>query len=167
LTVDTILIQDSEPICATVQENIVLLSIRAGAYFRFNRVGAEIWNMLIEPRRVGGIFDVLAQTHDVDVDTMTRDVAEFLDALIKRRMAPTDLDSRWQMASALCCADADDAGGSVRPPALSNVQWYDDHRGSAARQSRGLPCADRGGDAGCNGLAGCTDCADGLGKIRR
>ena len=86
VTVDAILIQDSEPICATVQENIVLLSIRAGAYFRFNRVGAEIWNMLIEPRRVGEIFDALAQTHDVDVDTMTRNVAEFLDALVKRHL---------------------------------------------------------------------------------
>lgn len=87
MTVDTILVQESEPISATVQENLVLLSIRAGAYFRFNRMGAQIWKMLVEPRRVGEIFDVLAQTHDdIDVDTMTHDVGEFLDALLKRHL---------------------------------------------------------------------------------
>jgi coenzyme PQQ synthesis protein D (PqqD) len=86
VTLDTILVQESEPLSATVQENHVLLSIRAGAYFRFNRMGAQIWKMLAAPRRVGEIFDVLAQTHDIDVDTMTRDVGEFLDALLKRHL---------------------------------------------------------------------------------
>jgi hypothetical protein len=86
VTADTILVQDSEPISAIVQENIVLLSIRAGAYFGLNRTGGLIWNMLIEPRRVGEIFEVLAQTHDADLDTMTRDVVEFLDTLIKRQL---------------------------------------------------------------------------------
>lgn len=86
MTIDTILVQDGEPIPATVQEEVVLLSLRAGAYFGFNRVGTRIWNMLTEPRRVGEIFDLLSQTHDVDADTMTRDVTEFLDALIGRRL---------------------------------------------------------------------------------
>jgi hypothetical protein len=86
VTVDTILIQDGEPISTAVAEEVVLLSIRAGAYFGFNRVGTQIWNMLAEPRRVGDIFDFLLQTHDVDADTMVRDVAEFLDDLIRRRL---------------------------------------------------------------------------------
>jgi hypothetical protein len=86
MTIDTILVQESEPISATVQGNIVLLSIRAGAYFRFNKVGAQIWNMLVEPRRVGDICDRLAQSNEVDVDTMTRDVAKFLEALINRQL---------------------------------------------------------------------------------
>jgi Coenzyme PQQ synthesis protein D (PqqD) len=86
VTVDTFLVQDREPICANVQENVVLLSVRAGAYFRLNSVGAEIWNMLIEPRRVSDILDVLEQTYDVEVDIMTRDVAAFLDTLLERRL---------------------------------------------------------------------------------
>ena len=74
VTVDTILARDSEPIPATVGEEVVVLSIRAGSYFGFNRVGTEIWNMLAEPRRVDQIFDALSQSHDVDADTMIRDV---------------------------------------------------------------------------------------------
>ncbi len=86
VTVDTILVRDSEPIPATVEEETVVLSIRAGAYFGFNRVGTEIWNMLMEPRRVGDIFDLLSQTHEVDAATMTRDVTVFLNSLINRRL---------------------------------------------------------------------------------
>jgi hypothetical protein len=84
VTVDTVLVQDSEPIPATVDEEVVLLSVRAGNYFGFNRVGTEIWNMLTAPRRVGDILDSLAKAHDVDTDTMTRDVTAFLQTLIDR-----------------------------------------------------------------------------------
>lgn len=86
MKLDTILVQDSEPTSTIVRENKVLLSIRAGAFFRLNRVGEEIWNTLAVPRRVGEIFDMLAQTHDVDIDTLTREVTEFLDTLISRRL---------------------------------------------------------------------------------
>ncbi len=86
VTVDTIVVQDSEPIPTTIEEETVVLSMRAGAYFGFNRIGTEIWAMLAQPRRVGEIFDRLLLAHDVDVDTMTRDVTAFLDALIKRRL---------------------------------------------------------------------------------
>lgn len=84
VTVETVLVQDKEPIPATVDEEVVLLSVRAGNYFGFNRVGTEIWNMLAEPRRVGDIFNSLAKAHDVDADTMTRDVTQFLQTLIDR-----------------------------------------------------------------------------------
>lgn len=86
VTADIILVQDSEPIATTVEENIVLLSIRAGAYLKLNKVGGQIWNMLIEPCRVGEILDALAQIYDVDVDIMRHDVCAFLDTLVKRQL---------------------------------------------------------------------------------
>jgi Coenzyme PQQ synthesis protein D (PqqD) len=86
VTVDTILVRDSEPIPTTVDNEVVVLSVRAGACFGFNAVGSEIWDMLGEPCPVGRIFDRLSQTHEVDADTMTRDVTRFLQALIERRL---------------------------------------------------------------------------------
>ena len=35
---------------------------------------------------MGEILDTLAQSHEVDLDTMTRDVTQFLQTLIERRM---------------------------------------------------------------------------------
>jgi hypothetical protein len=86
VTLDTILVRDSEPIPATVNQEVVVLSMRAGSYFGFNRVGTEIWNMLSEPRRVDQIFDALSRLHDVDAETMIRDVTPFLQTLIERRL---------------------------------------------------------------------------------
>ena len=44
VTADTILVRDNEPMPTTVDEEVVVLSVRAGAYFGFNRIGTEIWN---------------------------------------------------------------------------------------------------------------------------
>jgi Coenzyme PQQ synthesis protein D (PqqD) len=86
VTGDTILVQDGEPIPATVDQDVILLSIRAGSYFGLNRVGGEIWNMLAEPKRVRQICDALLHQHDVDSETVSRDVIPFLQTLIERRL---------------------------------------------------------------------------------
>jgi hypothetical protein len=81
---DAVVVQDSEPIAATVDDEVVMLSVRAGAYFGLNGIGSEIWHMLREPRRVGDLCDELAQRYEADTDTLTRDVTLFLQALIER-----------------------------------------------------------------------------------
>jgi coenzyme PQQ synthesis protein D (PqqD) len=84
VNVHTILVRDCEPIGAPVGERVVVLSIRAGSYFTFNTVGAQIWALLEQPRRVGDICDVLAQSHGVTPDTVINDVGPFLNALLRR-----------------------------------------------------------------------------------
>ena len=46
ISADTIVMRDSEPIDTTVDDEVVMLSVRAGAYFGLNGVGSEIWSML-------------------------------------------------------------------------------------------------------------------------
>jgi hypothetical protein len=86
LSADTVLVQDSEPVPQTVDEEVVVLSLRAGSYFGFGRVGSEIWQMLAQPRRVGAVCDELMQRYEVDADTLRRDVTGFLQTLIERRL---------------------------------------------------------------------------------
>jgi len=42
--------------------------------------------MLAEPCRVGQIFGALAERHDVDVETLARDVTPFLQTLVENRL---------------------------------------------------------------------------------
>jgi hypothetical protein len=86
MTVDTILVRDDEPVFVMLQDDVVLLSVQRGAYFSLNKVGSQIWNMLIRPRPVGEIFDAMAETHDIDRDIVTKDVINFLDALLERHL---------------------------------------------------------------------------------
>jgi hypothetical protein len=86
VTIDSVLVQDEEPRAADLDGGVVVLSMRAGAYFGFNRVATEIWNMLGEPRDVGQIFDSLAERHEVDAKVLARDVLPFLQILIEHRL---------------------------------------------------------------------------------
>ena len=86
VTIDSVLVQDKEPSAADLDGAAVVLSVRAGAYFSFNGVATEIWNMLVAPCRVGRIFEELSQSHDVDAQTLARDVTPFLQRLIDNRL---------------------------------------------------------------------------------
>lgn len=87
VTIDSVLVQDSDLAAADLDGCVVILSIRSGVYFGFNGVASDIWRMLSVPRCVGEIFDRLSQTHDVDAATLSRDVMPFLQTLIERNLA--------------------------------------------------------------------------------
>jgi Coenzyme PQQ synthesis protein D (PqqD) len=86
ITIDSVLIQDKELAAADLDGRVIVLSVRAGAYFGFNGVASEIWHILSEPRSVGELFDTLSQNHDVDATTLSRDVLPFLQTLIEQRL---------------------------------------------------------------------------------
>jgi hypothetical protein len=87
ISAECVVVQDSEPIATTVDDEVVMLSVRAGAYFGLNGVGSEIWNMLREPQRVGDMCAALSSLYDVDEQILARDVACFLQALVERGLA--------------------------------------------------------------------------------
>jgi Coenzyme PQQ synthesis protein D (PqqD) len=86
VTIDSVLVRDKEPTAADLDGGVVVLSVRSGSYFGFNRVATEIWSMLAEPCRVGQIFSALVEGHDVDAETLARDVTPFLQTLVEQRL---------------------------------------------------------------------------------
>ena len=86
VTLDSVLVRESEPRAADLDGGVVVLSVRAGAYFGFNRVAGEIWNMLAEPCRVGRILDSLLEYHEVDRQTAIRDITPFLQTLVEQKL---------------------------------------------------------------------------------
>jgi hypothetical protein len=95
VTIETILVQDNEPVGADLDGGRVLLSLRAGAYFNLNPMASEIWQMLAVPCQVGRIFASLSDGHDVDAQTVARDVTPFLQTLVNHRLVRV-IDPRKQ-----------------------------------------------------------------------
>ena len=89
LSLDSVLVQDKTLPTAELDGLTVVLSLSAGAYFDFNRVGAEIWRMLAEPCPVGRILDSLSQNHRVDRETVAREVTPFLKTLLEEQLIRT------------------------------------------------------------------------------
>jgi hypothetical protein len=86
VTAESTLIQDEEPTAADLDGEVVLLSVRAGSYFGFNRVATEIWQMLASPCRVNQIFALLSEAHDVDEKILAEEVLPFLQTLADQRL---------------------------------------------------------------------------------
>jgi hypothetical protein len=82
-------VRDNQLAAADVDGRTVVLSVGAGSYFDFNQIGTEIWNMLAEPCSVSEIFHRLSQRHQVDAETLSRDVTPFLQILIDERLLRT------------------------------------------------------------------------------
>jgi hypothetical protein len=86
LTDDSVVVQDTEPVAARVDGDVVMLSEREGAYFGLNSVGSKIWDLIAEPRRIGDIRRLLAEQYEIDDDTLTRELTGFLEELLSRKL---------------------------------------------------------------------------------
>jgi hypothetical protein len=86
LTRDVLIAQDREPALSSTSGRVTMLSVRAGAYFDFNGVASEIWNMVSEPCTFGGVCDALAERYQGDPATIALDVERFVEALVKHRL---------------------------------------------------------------------------------
>jgi len=82
LDLNSILVQETGLPAAEVDGRIVVLSVKAGSYFDLNNVASEIWGMLSTPCSIERILQNLSQRHDVDAQTMTGDVMNFLQSLL-------------------------------------------------------------------------------------
>lgn len=84
ISMNAVLIRDTDAVAATVKDEVIMLSARAEAYFGLNPVGSEIWSLLAEPRSLGDICATLSQIYDADADTIFRDTSDFVEALLAR-----------------------------------------------------------------------------------
>jgi hypothetical protein len=86
IALDHVLVQDPEPRAADIGQGLAVLSLRAGYYFDFNPVAADIWAMLAKPCRVSEIFAALSGRHEIDAQIFERDVTPFLQVLLDERL---------------------------------------------------------------------------------
>ena len=70
-----------DQIAATVDREIVILSVERGSYYGLDDVGSEIWQQMASPVRVDTLCDLLAAKYDADRGTIERDVLALLDKL--------------------------------------------------------------------------------------
>jgi Coenzyme PQQ synthesis protein D (PqqD) len=79
----SIIVQDQEPIVASVHDEVVMLSARAESYFGLDGVGSDIWNMIEEPRKVHDICAQLVGRYEVEPQRCEDDLLKFLNELLE------------------------------------------------------------------------------------
>jgi hypothetical protein len=83
IAAETVIARDLEPVVTMGSDGATMLSLRAGAYFRLNAAGAEIWTLLSEPQSLKTICTVLAERYGADSTKIEADVTPFVVALAR------------------------------------------------------------------------------------
>jgi Coenzyme PQQ synthesis protein D (PqqD) len=58
-----------------------ILNIKSGVYYGLNPVGARIWNLMQEPRKVAEIQNEITNEYEVEPERCARDLAALLEKL--------------------------------------------------------------------------------------
>jgi hypothetical protein len=59
-----------------------ILNIKSGVYYGLDPVGARIWNLMQEPRKVSEIQNAITEEYDVEPEQCSRDLAGLLEKLL-------------------------------------------------------------------------------------
>jgi len=73
--------RNSELISATVDDDLVMMSMTKGEYYGISGVGARIWELLAEPTTLDSIVDTICTEYEVEPQVCRADVEEFVTRL--------------------------------------------------------------------------------------
>ena len=85
ISIADIVVRDDEPIAATVDDEVVILSAKAEAYFGLGETGSKIWKMLATPHLVSDICAELVREYDVELQVCERDTLDFLTKPVREK----------------------------------------------------------------------------------
>ena len=81
ISMNSSVVATSEQASSDLEGEAVILSLKSGAYYGLNAVGASIWNLLQEPRTVSEIRDTLLAEYEVESEQCDRELLALLQQL--------------------------------------------------------------------------------------
>ena len=70
-----------DQVSADLSGEAAILNLKTSTYFGLNTVGASIWKLIQEPKKVTEIRDAIIEEYDVEPDRCKHDVLELLQEL--------------------------------------------------------------------------------------
>lgn len=86
ITLESIVLRNPEIVHRTIDNDIVMMSIRKNNFYGINEIGSKIWNMLENETQVNKLVEKLIQLYSVDNKTCTNDVIDFLKEVLKHEL---------------------------------------------------------------------------------
>ena len=93
LSNDSIVVVSPDQVSSDLAGEIVMLNLKNGTYYGLDQVGARVWGLIEQPRRVAAIRDAILEEYDVEPERCERDLLALLgelrdNGLIEVRDAP-------------------------------------------------------------------------------
>lgn len=81
ISTESIVVAAREQVSANLQGEAIVLGLEKGMYYGLDEVGARIWELVREPRKVAQIRDTIVAEYDVEAGTCQGDLLAFLGKL--------------------------------------------------------------------------------------
>lgn len=72
------IVASADQISCDLDGEAAILNLKSGTYFGLDPVGATVWSLIVQPRRVAEIRDSLLETYDVEADRCSADLLQLL-----------------------------------------------------------------------------------------
>lgn len=72
----TTVVAASDQVSTKLDDEIVILSLRSGGYYSLQNVGASIWELVGEPRRIAEVRDAIVAQYGAAPEVVAADVIE-------------------------------------------------------------------------------------------
>jgi len=89
ISLDSTVVAEDGLLLTELDREVVILSKAKNLYYGLNETGAQVWNLIQEPRPVQEIHDVMLEKLDVEPEVWERDLIDVLQALVDQGLAKT------------------------------------------------------------------------------
>jgi hypothetical protein len=78
ISTSSLIVASKDQISCDLEGEAAILNLKSGTYFGLDPVGATVWSLIAEPRRVLEIRDALLDAYDVESERCSNDLLELL-----------------------------------------------------------------------------------------
>jgi hypothetical protein len=73
-------------------EEVALLDVKAGLYYDFNAIGAQLWNLIQQPRLISEVCEVVLEEYEVEPECCKREVLALFQELVVKGLVEVKED---------------------------------------------------------------------------
>ena len=81
ISMRTIIVAAPEQVAADIAGEVAIINLNSGMYYGLNAMGARIWALIQEPRKVDEIRTVIVKEYEVEPERCERDIVSLLEEL--------------------------------------------------------------------------------------
>ncbi|NEO30606.1 MAG: lasso peptide biosynthesis PqqD family chaperone [Symploca sp. SIO3C6] len=75
-----------DQVSSDLEGESVILHLKSGTYYGLNDVGASIWNLIQEPKKVSELREAILEEYEVEPEQCEREILELLQQLAAKEL---------------------------------------------------------------------------------
>ena len=93
ISLDSVVVASSKLVSANLDGEVVILGFKSGSYYSLDHVGAFLWDLLQQSRKVSELRDAILSEYDIDREQCEQDLFHLLAELVDKGLVDIKTDA--------------------------------------------------------------------------